>query len=244
VDWSGKGSFERTMRGIECLKKENVPFGLLSVLTDYSLSHSKELFDFYYLNDFCNVSFNSEEVEGANKTSSLEFPDSINRYYNFLSELWQYIKNSDKEFIIREFANILDSILFRAPDIIKSEQNAPFRIISITSNGDFSTFSPELLTIKNEVYSGKDFILGNVFHTSFEESLNLPKFHEIYDDISKGYEECKNTCEYFFRCGGGSPVAKFMENKTFNSSETLFCKLKYQLPSNVVLNDLEETLFQ
>ena len=228
------------MRGVNLLKETDTPFGILSVVTDFSLDYAKEIFNFFYENDLTDVSFNSEEKEGANQSSSLESDDSEKRYKNFLEQFWQCVKTSDKKFYVREFAFILDAILYQSPDIGKSLTNQPMGILTFDSEGNFSSYSPELLTIKDTKY--ENFILGNVFENSFDEVLRSEKFERISRDIQAGFDLCEQECEYFFRCGGGTPVAKLEENGDFASKETMYCRLKYQIPTDIVLNDFEAVI--
>ena len=47
------------------------------------------------------------------------------------------------------------------------------------------------------------------------------------------------TCEYFGFCGGGAPVNKYSENGSFDSTETLFCRLNRKVLVDVILGKLE-----
>jgi uncharacterized protein len=50
-----------------------------------------------------------------------------------------------------------------------------------------------------------------------------------------GISRCKKTCRYFAVCGGGSPANKFYENGSFNSTETLKCRLQIQTLTDLIL---------
>ena len=58
-------------------------------------------------------------------------------------------------------------------------------------------------------------------------------------DIAAGISRCKETCDYYAYCGGGAPVNKYFENGSFDSTETMFCRLSKQAVLNVVLEKLE-----
>ena len=104
-------------------------------------------------------------------------------------------------------------------------------------NGDFSTFSPELLNAKSKEYN--NFAFGNVNHDNFLGVLTLEKFKSIYTDILNGLMKCKKNCDYFSVCGGGTPSNKYAENGTFDSTETKHCKFKFQEVFDVFFENIE-----
>ncbi len=59
------------MRGIDALKKQNVPFHIICVLTREALDHPDEIFDFFAELNPLQLGFNIEETEAANTESSL-----------------------------------------------------------------------------------------------------------------------------------------------------------------------------
>jgi hypothetical protein len=58
-------------------------------------------------------------------------------------------------------------------------------------------------------------------------------------DVAAGVRRCRATCPYFHHCGGGAPANKYFENGSFDSTETLFCRLSHQAVLDVVLDGLE-----
>jgi len=103
--------------------------------------------------------------------------------------------------------------------------------------GNISTFSPELLGLKNAQYG--DFLLGNI---NCDRLLDLPRranFARMLQDIEAGVAMCREKCEYFSVCGGGEPVNKLAENGTFISTETTYCRLTKMRATDLVLDALE-----
>ena len=119
----------------------------------------------------------------------------------------------------------------------QAQQTTPFAIISVDCHGNFSTFSPEMLGLSSPEYG--DFVFGNVMRDSFDSILSQPRFIAVARDIAAGIRRCKETCEYYAYCGGGAPVNKYFENGSFDSTETMFCRLSKQAVLNVVLEKLE-----
>ena len=103
--------------------------------------------------------------------------------------------------------------------------------------GNISTFSPELLGLKNPAY--EDFLLGNINQDAFADLPHRPNFTRMLADIQVGVEMCREHCEYFSVCGGGEPVNKLAENGSFASSETTYCRLTKMRATDLVLDALE-----
>jgi uncharacterized protein len=146
---------------------------------------------------------------------------------------------------IREFAaaeqKIRSGISLREFDFPWfNEQVRPFGIISVDSEGNFSTYSPELLGMSLEPYA--EFCFGNVLRDHFADALETPKFREVLVDIQTGIKRCAETCPYYGCCGAGAPANKYYENGSFASTQTLYCRYAVQIPLDIVLNDIESAL--
>jgi len=81
-----------------------------------------------------------------------------------------------------------------------------------------------------------------VFTSGIDEILTSEKFREVNADIERGVARCKATCQYFSVCGGGDPTNKLAENGTFDSTETMHCRLEIQALCDVVLENVEQDL--
>ena len=121
-----------------------------------------------------------------------------------------------------------------------NDQVAPFAIISVAYDGSISTFSPELLGMKNSEFG--DFYFGNMMTDDFTDVASGHKFQNVLKDIQAGVRMCADGCEYFSFCGGGAPSNKYYENGSFASAETMFCRYTIKTPIDIVLEDLEQSL--
>jgi len=142
----------------------------------------------------------------------------LRRFMRRLFELWMENGFQPK---IREFEGLMGSIARWRPDSpVYGQETTPFKILTIDVNGNFSTFSPELL---GHVTSYGPFVFGNVASDSIDDGRNSGRFRAASADIVRGIEQCRSTCEYFCLCGGGSPSNKYVENGTFDCAETRHC---------------------
>ncbi|MGO8843582.1 MAG: cyclophane-forming radical SAM/SPASM peptide maturase GrrM/OscB [Methyloceanibacter sp.] len=223
VTRSHTGTFDKVMQAIRLLQDHDIDFNVISVVTRTTLHFPDELFDFYVSNGIRKVAFNIEEIEGAHATTSLGGAEIDGLFRRFAERLFRLYQQSDKIEWVREFDNVLRRAGSFNAGPIRNTQVIPFSIVSVDHTGNFGTFAPEILGMKDERYG--DFVLGNFLHDDFESVAATDKFKRIAGDINEGVELCRRSCEYFSVCGGGAPSNKLYENGTFASSETMYCRL-------------------
>lgn len=238
VTRSGRGTFDKTIAGIRRLKRHDVPFHVISVLTKESLAAPEEMFDFYIAEGIDHVCFNVEESEGDHRSESFAEAGIEDAYYDFLSEFWRLSSaQPGKIRFIREIDDAQRNI-FRPRDTgIHNQLATPFAITSMDWTGNIATFSPELLGLKNALYD--DFVLGNVNRDRLVDLAEGPLLRRMCADIDAGIAMCRERCEYFSVCGGGEPVNKLFENGSFASAETVFCRMTKMRATDLVLDRLE-----
>lgn len=235
---SGRGTFEQVVRGIKLLGEYQVPFHVITVLTADSLDYPDELFDFYLEHGIRQIGFNIEEIEGPHTTSSLSALEMQERYTAFLSRFLDLVDQSTERLSVREFDSAIATIRARRELLGNGPQlTTPLAVINVDCRGNFSTFSPELLGLTSDRYDG--FTFGNVLTDSLDAAFDHPNYRAVERDVRAGVNKCRESCEYFPYCGGGSPVNKLFENGTFDSTETLFCRLSRKVVIDVVLAKLE-----
>ncbi|MBE7157937.1 MAG: GRRM system radical SAM/SPASM domain protein [Rhodospirillales bacterium] len=234
---SGKGTFDRTLAGMRLLRARGLPFHVISVVSEDSLKHAEALIDFYETEGVEQICFNVEESEGDH-TSGLFTHAALRQHFTaFLERFWRGACARGSFRFIREIDSMLPRILRPEEARMTNEQVAPFGMLNVACNGDASTFSPELLGLKNAEYG--DFIIGNVHTHSLAEMRASPVMARMAADIAAGVEACRTECEYFSVCGGGAPVNKLTENGRFASGRTRYCELTQMVPTDIILGALE-----
>jgi uncharacterized protein len=234
----GKGTLDRVLRGIHLLHEHEVPFFVITVLTADALNYADELFDFYVEHRIAHVCFNVEEIEGPNTASSLQGAGIPERFRRFLTRFLDLACSADPPLTVREFETSAGAILgVRYGPGSRTQENKPWAIVNVDCEGNFSTYSPELLGLSSPRYG--DFALGNVTRDALAEVIATERFEALEADIGRGVDLCRQSCPYFAFCGGGPPANKYFENGTFASTETLFCRLHKQVCLDVALERLE-----
>jgi len=226
VDRSGKGTFERTMRGIRLLQENNIDMSIIMVLTRYALDYPDAIWQFFREHHFRRIAFNIEEIEGVNKQSSLRTSEAIDQYKHFFRRLLTLRENGQEESLFIRELDLTIGKIRSSTHPVWSTENTPMAILSFDCEGNVSTFSPELLTVEHDKYG--NFVFDNVARNVLNDTSSgfNQKFVDICADIQNGISKCRETCEYFALCGGGAPSNKLHENGTFDSTETMRCKLR------------------
>jgi uncharacterized protein len=237
----GRGTLDKVLRGIHLLHEHGIRFEVITVLTADSLDYPDELFDFYKANDIHSVGFNVEEIEGPHNTSSLQREGTTERFRRFLTRFLTLAHAADPPLLVREFETSAAALLGarRGKPLVRTQENKPWAIVNVDCEGNFSTYSPELLGISSLAHGG--FALGNVTVDSLEDVLASTRFQRLEAEVGRGVEMCHATCEYFPYWGGGPPANKYFENGTFASTETLFCRLHKMVCLDVALQVLERS---
>src|SRR5262245_11425453 len=236
----GRGTLDRVLRGIHLLHEHGIPFEVITVLTADSLDYPDELFDFYRENGIVSVGFNVEEIEGPHLTSSLQRAGTPERFRRFLARFLTLARSAEPPLLVREFETSAAALLGarRCGPGSRTQENKPWAIVNVDCEGKFSTFSPELLGVTSLAHG--DFALGNVATDPLEAVLASPRFRRLEDEIGRGVEMCRESCSYYPFCRGGPPGNKYVENGTFASTETLFCRLHKKICIDVTLELLEQ----
>jgi uncharacterized protein len=231
---SGRGTFDRATAGIRLLRRQHIPFHVISVLSPASLDAPEEMLNFYISEGIENICFNVEESEGDHISSLFAMTDAQQRFARFLERFWSLGRESGCIRFIREIDEMLSRVFRPAEDQIDNVQTAPFGMVNVDCHGNVSSFSPELLGLKNAEYG--NFIIGNINTDSLDAMLRSDIMQAMSRDIAAGTETCRQSCGYFSVCGGGAPVNKLAENGSFRSSATSFCRLTQMVPTDLILD--------
>jgi uncharacterized protein len=234
VTRSGRGTFDKTIAGIRLLKREEVPFHVISVLGTAGISAPQVMLDFYEAEGIEDICFNVEESEGAHVSGLFASDDAQAGFRRFLSDFWRLSRRSGKIRFLREIDGMLPRVFRPETNVMQNSQVEPFGMINVDCHGNVSSFSPELLGLKNPDYD--NFIVGNINTQSLHEMRSSRSMMAMSRDIAAGVEACRAQCEYFSVCGGGAPINKLTENGSFRGTRTAFCSLTQMVPIDLILD--------
>jgi uncharacterized protein len=233
---AGGGTWSMTMKTLRRLQSSGFDPGVISVLHPQCLSAADEFYEFYRDNRITQVSFSIDEAEGANLTSSFANHDQKSAMVSFLLRILNRAFAEQYPLHIKEIERISLELVGAAGE--HNEQVEAWQVVVVGANGDVTSFSPELMEIHSPTYN--NFCFGNILDDDFDRLTENLFFKSAQTEISRGVELCRASCRYFAVCGGGAPVNKMCENKSFASSETAFCRLSVQAAADALMQFLLE----
>jgi len=234
ISRKGRSTYDQAMAGIRMLRQHGVPFHVIAVLSAQSMQAPEEMLEFFRSEDIADVCFNVEESEGDHVSELLAVQDARGLFRQFLERFWRLARISGDVRFIREIDGMLPRIFRNTSAAVANMQTEPFAMLNVDVLGNVSSFSPELLGLKNPAYG--DFILGNINTDSLEQMRASPVLAAMTRDIQAGVKECSRSCDYFSVCGGGAPVNKLFENGSFASGRTRFCTLTQMAPVDLIID--------
>lgn len=235
----GGGTFQRVMYGIKCLQAAHFKFDVIAVITPETLHHARAFMDFFEsLEGMGQLGLNIEETEGTHVSKAFAEENFDGRFREFVEDLMKWSQRTGVT--VREFKSMRSLILAGAGSSTRNTQNEPFSILSVASNGDIGTFSPELLGMTHPIFG--HFSIGNVLSWTHDGIPSTETWPRLVADISAGTTLCRSGCEYFSLCGGGAPINKLYEKQTFTTMETHHCRLTVKAIADVVLSAMEREI--
>jgi uncharacterized protein len=235
---AGQGTFDRTMAGIRRLQANDVPFHVISVLGEASLDQPDEMHDFYTDAGIAHVCFNVEESEGSHASTLFAAGDLDARFRRFLRQFWKRARAEGRIEFIREVDGMI-RLVFRPDELaIHNHQVEPLGMFNVDWAGRVSSFSPELLGLKNAAYN--DYIIGDIHTDTLEQIRVSASLARMSADIAEGVAACARECGYYSVCGGGAPVNKLTENGSFASTRTKYCSLTQIAAADLILESLDQ----
>lgn len=231
----GSGTYDLVLRGINILRDNDIKFECVSTITEEWFEYPEPIYyeftkilpEYWYMGIEQSVGYNAS----LSRTNNF-----IDKYTAFLKKM--HVLQQDGKVKISEFRTNERNIL--SANKVISHLTQPFFILNVDSKGNISTYSPELLSLKDKHFT--DFILGNIYKNTLDKILKSKKFHVLNNEIQDGVSNCRKNCDYFSLCGGGSPSHKLAETGKFNVSETIFCINKIKLPINIVIEHLSQQI--
>ncbi|RKF13727.1 anaerobic sulfatase maturase [Alginatibacterium sediminis] len=230
VTSSGKATHAKVMQGISLLKKHNVEFNTLTVISDNNAKHAKEVYEFLieigsrYLQFIPlverEIATNNENelrlVEPGNSLASLT-PWSVPswQYGEFLNQVFDiWIQRDVGRIFVQTFDSTLASWLGQNAGICIFAETCG-HALALEANGD-------LYNCDHFVYP--DHKLGNIHDVSIYEMNNGDKAVQFgLDKKDSLTEDCKQ-CEFRFACHGGCPKHRFAVSKSGKPNHNYFCE--------------------
>ena len=189
----GRESFDDVMSAIELLKKYNVQFNILSVLTSRLAQNFRKSYRFFKSNDLHFLQYIPCLKEFGEENS--EYAMSVDDYASYLKSGYKLYFNDisrGTQMSIRQFDNY--RLLMQGRPAEQCGMNG-FCSEQFVVEGDGSTYPCDFYCI-NECY------LGNINEVSFLKMRESEIFKSFVKSSYAIDEKCKECC-YFRLCRGG-----------------------------------------
>ncbi|WP_042383101.1 cyclophane-forming radical SAM peptide maturase AmcB [Streptacidiphilus melanogenes] len=221
VDWHGKPSFDRTMRGITKLREQGIPFSVIAVVTADSVDHPGEILDFLASLGPTSIGLNIEETEGINTTRPTPTLAQARRFWQ-ATIAWG---RRHPETRIRETSRL-------GADLrqLREHPDAPAALIdpipTITWDGDVTLLSPELAGVTAPAYG--DFKAGNILDQTMQQILDGAHQLTYVTEFLNALDTCEATCQFWRFCHGAQAANRFFEHGRLDVAETNYCRTTKQ----------------
>jgi uncharacterized protein len=185
--YSNEEVTNRVLSNIGLLKKNNVKFGILSVLKNDN-TNAKEYYDFLIKNDIHKVGFcyyyqNYKEAVSKDVLSK------------FLIDMFKLYFYGDYKLRIREFDNAIERAkIGKAHSCHSSDRCSCGKFISVKPGGN---------VVFCDSYDLECDIMGNIMHQSVADIICGDKYQESIMKAEMFYVEKCKKCSVLDLCGGG-----------------------------------------
>lgn len=218
INWSQSSTFEKTLQGINILKKHHLFASALAVVSDTNIDDPEGFYDFFVEIGASSLVINIEQQEGLNADSlPISFEQSL-RFWRNLFEHWR----KNPVIRIREFERIINWK--------KKAQTLPAKPVPMSTmvagvdyHGNTCILAPEFLSI-NSIEERRKFMVGNLFDTDFEKALSEADKLWYFQEFNQGRVACYQSCSLFTHCRGIYPSNKYFELGSLTGSETAYCR--------------------
>lgn len=228
-NWAGREAFPDVMRGIERLKANGIPFGVIAVVNRNNIHQPEEWYSFFCELGCSSLNVNIEEREGLNKNAAGLPDEAVASFWRRLFAVWR----ERPVLRVREFDRML-AWLSAGPN---AEIRGPRDVWpTVSFDGDVIILAPELAGA--DASTRRQFVVGNVLERALGEIVADASTTAYVADFWAGVGDCREQCAYFSYCGGGHASNKFFELGSTRGTETEYCRHSYKLVVDNVIESL------
>jgi uncharacterized protein len=226
---AGSGTWDLAVRGLRRAADRGFRPNVISVVTAEAIHEADAFYEFYRAQGVTDVSLSVDEMEGSNARSSYHGMDLKRLMSDFIVRLLERAWDDNYPLRIKEVERI-GSVLTGTPCF--NEQTEAWGTLTVSAEGNVSTFSPELM--EEEPASYGSFVFGNVLRDGPADWVRNAGFLNFFRDVTAGLASCKASCSYFHVCGGGAPVNKVSEHGSAMANETSYCRMTTQAAADAL----------
>jgi uncharacterized protein len=214
----GRGSFDGAIAALRLLREEGCDPSVICVLNFDFLREPERYYDFFREEGVRYLSFNIPECEGVNERKVAHGLEIQRAFTAFMTYFYRRNEREGRPFALTHIDAMATNLAARHARLPRSQEQQPLSIITVGVDGQFSTFSPELLGFAHRTHG--DFRVGRAYPAF---SLDTQRLEAMHREIEAGLSRCESECRYFSVCGGGHPSAKYFDAHSFAVAEHTSC---------------------
>jgi uncharacterized protein len=219
-DNSGKGTFDRVMKGLSLLKKHGVEYNILCTVNSANGDHPLEVYLFF--RDEIGARFIQfipvvahDEKTGEVTTWSVR-PAQYGRFLNGVFDEW--VRHDVAQVYVQHFDTALAN-WYGEPHGICVFSPTCGQAMVIEHNGDIYSC---------DHFVDRDHLLGNIMTNSVAELVNSPRQRQFGRDKQDGLPGFCRKCRFLFACRGECPKNRFIRTPDDEPGLNYLCE-GYQL---------------
>ena len=190
---NGESCFEKTMQGIELLKKHGVDFNILTVVSDVVAKNISRVWDFFMEKDFTYLQFIT--CLPLFEAERCDFMPTERQYAKYLVDVykkWRKELNNGKYVSVRHIDNMLMALDGRQPEICARRGHCSIQLV-IEADGS---------VYPCDFYVTEHFRLGNIIDDRINDLVMGTAAHDFIENGVAGNARCKE-CSAYIVCRGG-----------------------------------------
>ncbi len=196
IDYDKKPTYHRVIEGINLLKKYDVEFNILTVITKYVARNIQKIYQFYKAQGFKHMQF----IEGLDydfKQSGKErFSLNNKDYYKFLKDLfilwYNDLTKGDYQSI-----RVFDVMIHK---LMNNEQVVPCFYKGVCRNQNIIEANGDIFPC--DFYVTEKHVLGNIMTDSLSSINNNKSYDEFINESLIVPNDCQ-LCKYNYLCRNG-----------------------------------------
>ncbi len=191
VDANGRGTYDTVLKAAEILKKYNVEFNILCVVSELAAKHPKKVYDSLKKYKYLQFIPCLDPFDGQKSRFSL----SGERYAEFLCQtfdLYYCDITHGYDISVRNFDNYIGILAGQVPESCDLRGHCT---CCITVEADGAVYPCDF-------YALDEWRLGSVYEDGFERMINSDKAKAFISPSYEVHSDCK-ACRYYKLCRGG-----------------------------------------
>ncbi|MFC1696812.1 radical SAM protein [Nanoarchaeota archaeon] len=222
-------SFSNTVRGINILESKNIPFSVLSVISNKNFQHYKEILKFFI--KFKNLRY-VDFLPCYDPNGKIEYLSPENYGAFLVSTFEEWIKLGGSNILKIRF---FEDLMLKISKKVKKNTLIGCEIMGrcgeiqyITEEGDL--YPCVTLPQKQELK------LGNLCNSDFDQVINSKSYKNFQDKFNLIHDECK-SCNIFSICKAGCATRRFYHPNKESNGKDYYC-----LARKMIINKVKQYL--